>query len=249
MAKADVIKKFSELNGIGKVKAELLYNNGFDSIEKLANATSKELVKINGINEKNANDILNQLKVKTKDKPKVKVEEKKDETKVKTQKEKKEQISKTIEEKKTEKKVEIVEEEEGKYKTKQKPELSRVEKRQLATRKQIKDRTPQFLREEWFRYKKISKNWRKPDGITSKMRKNLKYRPSLVRVGYRGPKEVRGYHPSGFKEVLVYNIKDLEHIDPKKQAVRIGGTVGTKKRVEISKKAEELKIRVLNIQV
>ena len=79
------------------------------------------------------------------------------------------------------------------------------------------------------------------------MRLNKKYRPSKVRVGYRGPKEVRGLHSSGFEEVLVYNVNDLETVDPKTQAARIGGSVGTKKRLDIEKKAEELEIRILNL--
>lgn len=234
MTKEEVIKELTALKGLGKVKAELLYKNGFDSMDKLKAATLEDLTKIKGISEKNANDILNQLKIEKKEKP-TKVKEA---AKVKGKKEEKE--------KKEE--VEIVEETEE-YKVKQKPDLSDKEKDKLSIRKQIKKRTPQFHREEWFRYKRISKNWRKPDGISSKMRINLKYRPSVVRVGFRGPKEVRGLHPSGFQEVMIYNTTDLEGIDPKKQAVRIGSTVGTKKRLEIAKKAEELKIRVLNIQV
>ena len=232
MSKEEVIKELTAIKGLGKVKAELLYENGFDSMDKLKVVSLEDLTKIKGISEKNANDILNQLKGETKEEPK-KVKEK---TETKEKKEKKEE-------------VEIVEETEEEYKVKQKPDLDKQEKEKLAKRKQIKKRTPNFLREEWFRYKRIPNNWRKPDGITSKMRINLKYRPSLVRVGFRGPKESRGLHPSGFQEVMIYNVTDLEAINPKKQAVRIGSTVGTKKRIEIAKKAEELKIRVLNIQV
>ena len=134
------------------------------------------------------------------------------------------------------------------YKAKKKPELSKELKDKLRTRKQIKKRTPEFLREEWFRYKRIPRNWRRPDGITSKMRINLKYRPSKVRVGFRGPKETRGLHSSGFEEVIVYNASELEAINPKTQAARIGGSVGTRKRIELEKKAEKLDIRVLNLQ-
>jgi large subunit ribosomal protein L32e len=43
-------------------------------------------------------------------------------------------------------------------------------------------------------------------------------------------------------------VKELEAIDPKKQAVRIGSTVGTKKRLEIAKKASERDIRLLNMK-
>ncbi|MCX6671069.1 MAG: 50S ribosomal protein L32e, partial [Euryarchaeota archaeon] len=92
------------------------------------------------------------------------------------------------------------------------------------------------------------KNWRRPTGYTSKLRINLKYRPSKVRVGFRAPKIVRGLHPSGFEEVMIHTVKELETIDPKKQAVRIGGTVGTKKRLDIAKRAGELDIRVLNMR-
>jgi large subunit ribosomal protein L32e len=47
---------------------------------------------------------------------------------------------------------------------------------------------------------------------------------------------------------MVHTVKELETIDPKKQAVRIGGTVGTKKRMVIAKRADELAIRVLNMR-
>jgi large subunit ribosomal protein L32e len=149
-----------------------------------------------------------------------------------------------VEETQEEQKDEIKEEE---YKAKKKPILSKEQKERLILRKNIKKRTPYFFREEWFRYKRIPKNWRKPDGITSKMRINLKYRPSKVRVGFRGPKETRGLHPSGFKEVIIKNMTDLENIDPKTEAARISSSVGTKKRIDIEKKAEELDIRILNM--
>ena len=79
------------------------------------------------------------------------------------------------------------------------------------------------------------------------MRVNLKYRPSKVRVGFRGPKEVRGLHSSGFKEVIIYNVRDLENINPDTQAARIGSSVGIKKRIDIEKKAEEMDVRILNM--
>ena len=71
----------------------------------------------------------------------------------------------------------------------------------------------------------------------------------MVDIGFRGPVAARDLHPSGFEEVLVYNVDGLEGIDPKKQAVRIGGTVGTKKRIAIEDRADELGIRVLNRMV
>ncbi len=41
----------------------------------------------------------------------------------------------------------------------------------------------------------------------------------------------------------------LESVDPKVEAVRIGGTVGTRKRLEIQDRADDLGIRVLNRMV
>jgi large subunit ribosomal protein L32e len=68
----------------------------------------------------------------------------------------------------------------------------------------------------------------------------------MVDIGYRGPAAVRNLHPSGFEEVMVYNADSLDKIDPKAQAIRIGGTVGVKKRLVIEARAAELGIRVLN---
>jgi len=238
MTKESVIKEFTALKGVGQAKAELLYTSGFTSMEKLKKATAKELQAIKGITEKNANDILNQVN-----------QSEKKETKPSKEKQKATPVKESSV-KKEEEVVEIVDEEqEEEYKAKKKPKLDAKQKEKLQVRKQIKKRTPTFLREEWFRYKRIPRNWRRPDGITSKMRINLNYRPSKVRVGFRGPKEVRGLHASGFEEVMIYNVADLEKINPDKQAARIGGTVGTKKRLEIAKKAEELEIRILNMKV
>jgi large subunit ribosomal protein L32e len=232
MTKQEVLKEFEALKGVGKVKAKLLYDNGFDSLDTLKKATIKDLTKLKGITEKNAKDILAQVKQK-KEKTKGKTAEKKEKEEPK---EKKEET------------VEIVDRKEGMYRSKIKPQLDENEKKQLVIRRQIKKRTPYFLRDEGFRYKRIPKNWRRPSGITSKLRINLNYRPSKVRVGFRSPKLVRGLHSSGFEEVMVHTVKDLERINPKKQAVRIGGTVGTKKRLEIVKRADELNIRVLNMR-
>jgi large subunit ribosomal protein L32e len=232
MTKETVLKEFEALKGVGKVKAKLLYENGFDSLEKLKKAKIKDLTKLKGITEKNAKEILSQINEK-KEKLVKKIPEKKDQEEQKA--------------KKTDD-VEIVEEKKGAYKPKIKPQLNEKEKEQLIIRRQIKKRTPHFLRDEGFRYKRIPKNWRRPTGYTSKLRINLKYRPSKVRVGFRGPKMIRGLHASGFKEMIIHTVKELETIDPKKQAVRIGSTVGTKKRLGIVKRASELDIRVLNMR-
>jgi large subunit ribosomal protein L32e len=149
-------------------------------------------------------------------------------------------------------KTEIVEEaeaevvEKGAYVAKIKPVLSAEVKFMLEKRAEISGRRPEFLRQEWFRYAKLGKKWRKPRGMHSKMRRHYKYRPTIVSIGFRGPALVRGLASSGFQEVLVYNPSNLDIIDPKTQAAKIGGTVGGKKRAAIIEKADQLKIRVLN---
>lgn len=148
---------------------------------------------------------------------------------------------------KAEEKTEIVEA--GAYTVQPKPELDDETVDALAKRAIISGKRPAFKRQEWFRYKMLGEKWRRPKGIHSKMKRGLKRRPPMVEVGYGGPAKARGLHPSGFEEVLVYNVDDLENIDPKKQAVRIGGTVGTKKRITIEDRAKELGIRVLNRMV
>lgn len=262
--KDDVIKEFTSLKGVGKKKAELLYDNGLNSMDKLKKASVKDLTAVEGVNEKLAKEILDQVKKiepeketkkpAVKKKPATKKETEKKEEKIKpevkkkttAEKKTKEPESKVKKETEEEKETPEGEEEEG-YKVKKKPKISKEKRERIRIRKQIKSRTPEFLREEWFRYKRIPRNWRRPDGITSKMRINKKYRPSKVRVGFRGPKDVRGLHSSGFEEVMVYNVNDLEHINNETQAARIGGSVGTRKRIEIEKKAEELDVRILNM--
>ena len=145
--------------------------------------------------------------------------------------------------------AEVVEASEQQYVVKAKPELDDATADALAKRAMISGRRPAFKRQEWFRYSKLGEKWRKPKGIHSKMKRQLKRRPPMVDVGFRGPVAARDLHPSGFEEVMVYNVDGLENIDPKKQAVRIGGTVGTKKRMAIEDRADELGIRVLNRMV
>lgn len=115
----------------------------------------------------------------------------------------------------------------------------------LRTREKQKRKKPNFIRDESWRYKRIDPSWRRPKGIDSQMRLKKKSRPKSVEVGYRSPRMVRGFHPSGFEEKLVFTVKELEKVDPN-QVVRIGHTVGLKKRIRIIEKAEELGLRVLN---
>jgi len=121
-----------------------------------------------------------------------------------------------------------------------------AEKRILALRERYKSKKPKFRRQESWRYKRVSQVWRKPDGVDSKMRKRVKGWPKSVEIGYRGPRVARKLHPSGYVEVLVRTVDDVSKVDPKTQAIRIAHTVGMKKRAEISVRAGEKGIHILN---
>ena len=117
------------------------------------------------------------------------------------------------------------------YVVKQKPVLDETMKAALALRAAQKKKTPSFRRTEWFRYKRLSRSgWRAPHGMDNKQRRNYKYRGSLVRIGHGKVAEARFLHPSGFREIMVHNIADLETVDPETQAARVGSTVGGRKR-------------------
>jgi large subunit ribosomal protein L32e len=116
----------------------------------------------------------------------------------------------------------------------------------LATRKKVAQKRPKFIRQESWRYDRLAANWRKPKGKDNKMRKQKSGMPAIVKIGYRGPRAARGLHPSGYSDNLIHNTAELARLDPKKDAARIGHTVGKRKRIEIINKAVELGIKVLN---
>jgi len=118
-----------------------------------------------------------------------------------------------------------------------------------ATKIKKKKSLPKFIGrfgKKFIRRKSVSKKWAKwrhPRGIDIY---NLKEDGAMPKPGYGAPKSIWGLHPSGYKEVLVCNVKELEAVNPAIEAVKISSTVGLRKRNEIVTKANELKVRVLN---
>ncbi len=135
----------------------------------------------------------------------------------------------------------------GIHTARQKPILDEETKTMLKFRAAQRKKQPAFRRQEWFRYKRLSHSgWRKPKGYQSKQRLNMKYRTPMARIGFGKISAVRGLHSSGFEEVLIHKIEDLESLNPEKQAIRIGSSVGNRKRLSIHDRADDLGLRVLN---
>ena len=119
-------------------------------------------------------------------------------------------------------------------------------KRLLDVRKYQKSKKPHFLQTDSHKKKKLEDKWKRPDGIHNKTRYSQKGKCPRVERGFGSPALVRGLHPSGFEEVIVKNLKDLESLNVVIMAGRIARTVGARKRFHIEKKAAELGLKILN---
>jgi len=122
-------------------------------------------------------------------------------------------------------------------------------KQELSKKRMLNQRKPKFKRPESWRYIRLDTGWRRPKGIDSMIRKREKGHPTMPRIGYRSSRKLRGLHPSGMQEVLVYNIKDMDELHPKLHAVRIAHRVGDRKRLAILERADDLGLHVLNPQL
>jgi large subunit ribosomal protein L32e len=103
-----------------------------------------------------------------------------------------------------------------------------------------------FKRDGYGKKRQLSDSWRKPKGQHNKQREQKKAKGALPKPGFGSPIAVRGMHPSGFFEVLISSVKELEGIDPKTHAIRIGATVGERTRVGLQEKAIAEGFKVLN---
>jgi len=123
------------------------------------------------------------------------------------------------------------------------------QKRLLELRKKINKKRPSFRRVESWRYVRVKDSWRKARGIDSRTRIKSKSGVKSPSAGYRGPKKVRGLHPSGFEEVRVEVIDDLKNLNNKKHAIKISTKLGIKKRIKLIDYAQKRGFKILNIGI
>lgn len=128
------------------------------------------------------------------------------------------------------------------------PKLSPDLARLLSFRRGQDARRPLFTRQAAYRYWRIGRDgaWRKPRGLQSKQRRHYGYRSTIVSIGFRSPRLVRGRTPTGFQPVLVETVGAIEKMDPARQAAVIARTVGTQKRLVLEEAARKHGVHVLN---
>lgn len=114
----------------------------------------------------------------------------------------------------------------------------------LKVRARQKSKKPEFNRHDSHKKKRLGTSWRKPRGIHSKLGAQVSAKGKLVRPGFGSPRAVKGFHPSGQRELLVRNMTDLQGAEG--YAVRMASTLGRKKRTEIEAKASEMNLKILN---
>lgn len=119
-------------------------------------------------------------------------------------------------------------------------------KRLFNVRKVQKGKKPQFKRTCSHKFKRLDTNWRRPRGSQGKQRRKYAAKGALAQVGYGSPAAVKGLHPSGYSDVLISSLAELELVDPSFEAIRIAAKIGAKKKALIIAKAEEFGIKILN---
>ena len=67
--------------------------------------------------------------------------------------------------------------------------------------------------------------------------------------GYKSPRQVKNLHASGLRITQVFSVGDIQKIKKENEGAVIARSVGTKRRLEILKKAKELNIKILNLNL
>lgn len=120
-------------------------------------------------------------------------------------------------------------------------------KQNIAIRKKMKSKKPDFERQDSNKYKSFKGKWRRQRGLHNKMRNAFRGNKFVPAVGYGSPKGVEGLTSQGLRPFLVHNTMQLGNID-KDCVVVISRRVGMRKRLEILKQAKEKKIAISGVR-
>lgn len=91
-------------------------------------------------------------------------------------------------------------------------------------------------------------SWRRPRGLQNKERIGIFGKKAVVSMGYRGPAAVRGLSASGKHIVRVFNVSDLDGIDPKAQCALIA-SIGMKKLNDVLAECKAKGVEVVNHRI
>ena len=115
----------------------------------------------------------------------------------------------------------------------------------IQLRNQRKAKKPRFRRSDAHRVPRLEMKWHTPKGGDNKIRRKLRGHPRSPSIGWGSPRDARGLSSEGFEQIVVYTEADLAKV---KGACIIARTLGGKKRMQLLKKAQEMKLKVLNFQ-
>ncbi|MGQ4911406.1 MAG: 50S ribosomal protein L32e [Candidatus Thorarchaeota archaeon] len=238
--------QLSDIPGIGDKLEEKLREAGVKTVLNLSRAKPDKLAaKVDGLSAKRAESLIaaaqELIPAKEEKKPaKKKAKPTEEKPKAKPKKVEKEEPKKPKKAKKAPKakpkktKVEVP------------ARVKAIDQRVLRVAQNKKKYMPRFRHEQAHRWTRVGDSWRKVRGIDSATRQKRKGRVAMVSSGYRTPKITRHLHPSLYEEVHVYRPADLEGLNPELHAIRIGATVGERKRQAILEVADKREFRVLN---
>lgn len=115
----------------------------------------------------------------------------------------------------------------------------------------VQRKKPTFLRQGWDRYIRLGKQikkkrkWRGAKGGDSKTRLKENGYAARPTIGWGSSHEIRN-KVNGFSPVRVENVSDLSKVTDKKTQGIIIAHVGKRNRNEITAKANEMGIKILN---
>lgn len=102
-----------------------------------------------------------------------------------------------------------------------------------------------FKTQDYFRYKKLGKRWRRPVGLQSKLRIKKGGSGNNVSIGHRTPLSLRD-KIDGLDVTVVHNMNDLSKVGDCLAIVASG--VGARKTKMIYDKAKEMGVSIVNMK-